>query len=102
MPDEASLWNLRDGLARETAVPFTVAGGQVLGASLKRIGIVVYPPAVDAIVVSFNTPVDLAAGCRITAGSPPLVMSIDTYGALVNQKLYGRTTGAANQTIGIV
>jgi hypothetical protein len=33
MPDDQTLWALRDGLARETAVPFTVAGGQVLAAS---------------------------------------------------------------------
>lgn len=102
MPDDSTLWSIRDGLGRETPVPFTVAGGQVLPALAKRIAIVVYPPAVDAIVVSFNTPVDLAAGCRITAGSPPLVLSIEDYGPLVAGKLFGRTTGAGPQTIGIV
>lgn len=102
MPDDQTMWALRDGLARETAVPFTVAGGQVLAASAKRIGIVVYPPAVDAIVVSFNTPVDLAAGCRVVPGGLPLVLSLENYGALVNKQLFGRTTGAGPQNIGIV
>jgi hypothetical protein len=102
MPDDQTLWALRDGLARETAVPFTVGGGQVLAASAKRIGIVVYPPAVDAIVVSFLTPVDLNSGCRVVAGGPPLVLSLETVGALVNRPLFGRTTGAGPQNIGIV
>jgi hypothetical protein len=102
MAEDWQLASVRNGLGRETPVNFTVAGGQVLAALAKRIAIIVYPPAVDAIVVSFRTPVDLNAGCRLVAGSPPLVMTIDDYGPLVTQPLYGRTTGAANQTIGIV
>jgi hypothetical protein len=102
MPGDAELWALRQGLARETPVAFTVAGGQVRPALAKRTGFVIYPPPVDDIVVSFNTPVDLNAGLRIKAGSPPLVMSIEDYGPLVTQPLFGRTTGAGNQTIGIV
>jgi hypothetical protein len=102
MPDDQTLWALRDGLARETAVPFSVAGGQVLAASQKRIGIVVYPPAVDDIVVSFLNPVDPNSGCRVKAGGPPLVLSLEMVGALVNRPLFGRTTGAGPQNIGIV
>lgn len=102
MSEDWQLAPLRNGLGRETPVNFTVAGGQVLAALVKRIGIVVYPPAVDDIVVSFRTPVDLNAGCRVKAGGPPLVMRLEDFGPLVTGILYGRTTGAANQTIGIV
>jgi hypothetical protein len=68
----------------------------------KRIGIVVYPPAVDDIVCHSTRRSISTAGCRVKAGGPPLVMRLEDFGPLVTQKLYGRTTGAAPQTIGIV
>lgn len=102
MSDDATTWTLRNGLGRETVTLFTVAGGQVLAALEKRIGIVVYPPAVDDIVVSFRQGFLVNEGCRIKAGGPPLVMRLEDFGPLVTQKLFGRTTGAAGQTVGIV
>lgn len=102
MPEDWQLAPLRNGLARETAVNFTVAGGQVLAAVARRIGIVVYPPPVDDIVFSFRTPVDPNTAMRLKAGMQPLVLTLDTFGALVTQPLYGKTLGAANQSIGVV
>lgn len=102
MAEDWQLTSLRNGIGRETPVTFTVAGGAILAANQKRIVIVVYPPAVDDVVVSFRNPVDLNAGCRVKAGGPPLVMTLETHGVLVTGQLFGRTTGAANQPIGIV
>lgn len=102
MAEDWQLTGLRGGLGRETPIAFTVAGGQVLPALAKRIAIIVYPPQTDDIVLSFNSPVDLTAGCRVKAGGPPLVMRLEDFGPLVTQKLFGRTTGAAPQTVGIV
>lgn len=102
MPEDWQLASLRNGLARETAVTFTVAGGQVLNAVGKRIGIVVYPPATDDIVLSFRTPIDVNTAMRLKVGGAPIIMTLETFGALVTQPLYGKTLGAANQPIGIV
>lgn len=102
MAEDWQLASLRNGLARETPIPFTVAGGQVLAASAKRIGIVVYAPAVDDVVMSFRTPVDVNTGMRLKAGMGPIIMTLETFGPLVTQPLYGKTMGAANQSIGIV
>lgn len=102
MPDDATTWALRGGLGRETPVNFTVAGGVVLQALQKRIAIVVYPPATDDILLSFRGVADLATGLRVKAGGLPVVMRIEDYGPLVTQQLFGRTTGAAPQTVSIV
>lgn len=102
MAEDWQLAPLRDGLGRETPVVFTVAGGQVLPALPRRVSIVVYPPAVDDIVFSFRTPIDPNTAMRLKAGMGPIVMTLETFGPLVTRALYGRTMGAAPQSIGIV
>ena len=102
MAEDWQLASLRNGLGRETPAVFTVAGGQVLGALAKRIGIVVYPPAVDDILLSFSSVANLNTGLRIKAGAAPVVLSLENYGPLVTGPLFGKTAGAAQQIVNIV
>lgn len=86
--------------AAESQQAVGVASAQIVAASPNCFSLIFSPPVVGNITLSTVTPVVLNAGYNLSAGGPPLILTLEQHGAMVTKAWFA--IGSAATTIQVI
>lgn len=81
----------RKSRGQEINVPLTTTIGPFISPAEDRIGLTVYPPVGDTVIISSIGNQTSGVGIRVNDSTGPLVMTLESHGGLVMKGFTGQT-----------